>query len=166
MWDAVVTIIERRWSDRPKKRLIRAVLDLRSAMKECQRTYLAYQAPAHDSIDKRGSQKYDWSWSFLDLSLCILELDDILEIFSPETHAALRAYWNHDNIVLIYDDFFAHTARELNTTREFDVHANELQPSFEVALARLDEFIRTHFKPEEVIAHKPRKWEGGWDRIP
>jgi hypothetical protein len=174
VWDTFIGLAATALKERPRQQVLLGLLELREAMIACQRTYNDYQAVLKEGdydtvMEKRGNLprpdgiKYaflynprdSWRETVEYLAVVLTEVDDILNIFSPETGKHVR-YYGRTEAMSGWDDRDDATTDPMDTLNAADagIDLNEvtLSSQFEIALGKLDEFIRQNFKLEEVFA--------------
>lgn len=91
MWKLFIEMIERAWREKPRKDLIKEIVQLRQAMRACQTSYEDYKAnPSEGTLQ--------WDNSLATLQQRIMELDQVLQIFDSETRQAIENYYGPDSI--------------------------------------------------------------------
>jgi hypothetical protein len=158
--DTIIGIAERSWREKPRKDVVKAFVHLRDTMLRCQQRYNAYRdLPDAGGIEKLIAQ-IEWRNSVTDLSDALLELDEVLQIFSPEARAALETYGITEaesaepEPTKNEEPDFDVAAQELKSPSDIDLEHNKLQSTFQAALEKLEVFIRDNFKIEEIYSLK------------
>lgn len=162
MWNIIVDLLEKWWKEKPRKDVMRAVVHLRDTMRNCQAEYKRFKAipltgNVNDSPLWRNSHK-EWVRSLTDLGLAIIDIDDVLTIFSPDAGRLIRTYFDEDYFLAFIDGTLGTAAADLNAPLHIDVNNDVMDQHFFDALEQLDTFIRANFKIEEVHAAQ-QSWQ-------
>ena len=145
MWMNLIDLIEQRWRDKPREDLIRSVVGVRHEMTKCQESFHKLKkARLERDFDGYEVARDEWRRSLWLLGDAITGLDQVLAIFSPETHRYLHDYQGAE-----FDAFDA-AAANLGGSVDFDLVDESLGETFATALERLDTFIRENFTLEEI----------------
>ena len=157
MWTTLLGLIERWWREKPRLDLVRAIVQLRDSMQECQRCYRDFTAAKKSRTraarDELPWIKMRWRQSIARLSYSVGDLDDVLSIFDTATHRAVFAYTSDEAELDEYEDSLLQLAAQLGQPLEIDVRNLNIEVGFDEALKSLDAFIRSMVKPEEIDAH-------------
>lgn len=148
MWSTIVEILERAWRERPRKELIRGLLDLRDAMLRCQESYTGFRSGVSD----RAQARILWVRSVQQLAFAVREIDQVLTIFSPKARQHIKLYMSDEMSEAQSSSVLAVAAMDLGSTAW--KASNDLGEAFCSALAGLDTFVRENFKPEEIHSAK------------
>ena len=145
IWDTIIGVVERTWRDKPRKDVVNALVELRAAMVECQRAYESYQ-----DICRRGpyrkwlrrsrnifrdvgtvfeDPKLTWIGSVIKLSDLTAEINEVLQIFSPEVHSEVVRMAETEWKLQKKADSRV-TASELNESLKIDLRDSTLQCRF------------------------------------
>lgn len=169
IWDTLIGLAATALKERPRHEVLEQLLKLRDAMVACQKTYDDYQAVLKEGdyntvMEKRGNLPrpagidfailYDprelWVQAVENLAAALSNVDHILMIFSPETGEQIKYYGITEAISA--EEHGSNCMDVLNFAgTEIDLKKVSLSAKFELALRKLDEFIRQNFKPEEVF---------------
>lgn len=161
MWSTLVGLIERWWREKPRLDLVRAVVQLRNAMKECQRWYDAYVTAKQQGDPEDISYpnpRVEWTRSLTYIGKAIVELDSVLAIFDAKAHEAIQSYVYMESLEAGAQGTLGEAAKALGQSMQIDIKRVEMDAHFQKALSDLDEFIRKNFKPEEVQAAQSSRW--------
>lgn len=154
MWSKLIDIIIQLWKEHPRKDLIRQFIELRNYMNKCQSSYEKFIASQdHDGPDYTDNSRFEWLHAVESLQGVILEIDQVLSIYSPDARKALDDYMCHESLQLNACGLIDATAKNFNMdTADVDIDKCNLGLNFKVALDELDKFIRSTFKVEEIHA--------------
>jgi hypothetical protein len=162
MFSALITLvelIEKKWSEsrQPRRRLAKAITTLYASLSSCQEAYLRYRSQPNYELLRR------WAMSIDALVVTLNNLDDTLEIFAPEVREELNRYVMSErrayaSIGSQPEQFAEQGLNELASLVEGQPSQVLYNPNlavqddedFSLAVKKLGEFIRTHFKIEEI----------------
>jgi hypothetical protein len=136
MWGKLIDIIVQLIKEKPRSDLLVDLLWLRSSMHNCITQYrkVAIMNKVRIAgllVGRRNFRK--WGESIYEFGAALRNLEDVLGIYSSD---ALRECEN-----------FFHVDSEEQFRRELSL----TEGNYDAALARLDDFIKQTFKPEEVM---------------
>jgi hypothetical protein len=181
VWDTLIGVAAAALKEHPRKEVLMGLLELRDAMIACQKTYDDYQdilkqgdydrvmeqrrnlpRPAGMEFALLYDPRESWGQTVAGLAEVLTNFGDILTIFSPEAAKHVRYYGTIE--AMNPDHPPAGTSDPMDVLNAVGAGIGlaevSLSSQFEVALSKLDEFIRQNFKPEEVFAaqKKTRPW--------
>jgi hypothetical protein len=157
MWATLIGLIERWWREKSRLDTVRAIVKLRDAMQNCDKRYQTYvaakksRASGHLSIQKQSLE--EWRESISELGERVKQLAEVFEIFDPKVHRSIFAY-HGDEIQYLAKDVLYAVAEQLKEEPEIDIYSVAISDKYREALHDLDVFIRSTFKPEELLAAK------------
>jgi hypothetical protein len=176
MWSTLIEILDKRLRDRPHKKLLRDILQLRDAMTNCQHCYETYKR-----VETEKSH-IEWSNSVEYMVTTLLRVDPVLGIFNSDACNRIWSYLGDECGLLSEEEaitiigFLACDLEEAAGRNaeggDALVEAHRKEPlgmwragrlfemgsasreyvvgDFKEALAHLDQFIRSHFSPAEI----------------
>lgn len=180
VWETIIGVVERTWHDKPRKDVVNALVELRAAMVECQRSYDEYQAiiklGPYQKWLRRSRQlfhsvgtlptdpKKRWQDSVFTVVRITDEVSEVLQIFSPEVQSEVARMAESEWISLeranaIHQERMASgvvTRNDLSKAIQADLRNSTLDTNFVPALQRLDAFMKENFKLEEIYAANKR----------
>jgi hypothetical protein len=128
-------------------------------MMACQSQYEECRRAQESGRVQSVRQEYvEWIRSLATLGEAIAELDDVIAIFDPNTRETIVRYICRENIESAAHGFLEGASTALGQPMEVDIEGVELSSQFTTALERLNEFIRTNFKAEEIHAALKSRW--------
>jgi hypothetical protein len=159
MWSTLIGLIERWWREKPRLDVVRAVVNLRDSMIECQSWYSRYlnALKAGDLDILSPHPRVEWTRSLARLTVRVVELDTVLSIFTPEAHEAITSYLDAESLEAGALGLEV-AAKELREPLDLDIRKVTMNASFDEALVHLREFIAKNFKPDEVFAVSQSRW--------
>ena len=168
MWTKIIDLIIGWVKEKPRKDVVSKIMNLREAMKKCHEAYGHWLSDKDKGNTHRGlgDPYIAWAYSLQDLASAIRDVDDVIAIFSPEAKGALYGYQMHE-WHLADAAQIRHFRRELDQslellslrvlgTEETEKGETEggIEADFTEAMDKLDQFIRTTFRIEEVDASR------------
>lgn len=177
--ETVISVAQKKWEEKPRHDLVRSFVELRQAMVSCKSFYDEYQAICKqgpyeewlkiswDRSDKVRTRfldpRHSWEQSIIFLWHTIAELDFVLHIFGDDVSSQVFSYIRLEEAIEMSGRAerpgkFLHL-KELKNIKgifeeslDFDLDEDKLEPTFMSALSKLDAFIKTNFKMEEIYS--------------
>jgi hypothetical protein len=174
VWETIIGVVERTWHDKPRKDVVNALVELRAAMVDCQRSYDEYQAicklgpyqkwlrRSRRLLQAVGTDPTDpkqkWVESVFTLGELTVQINEVLQIFSPEVQremsSAAESEWRLAKTE--YPNHSGVNVSHLSAMLQADLRNSSLDANFAAALQHLDAFIKENFKIEEIYAASKR----------
>jgi len=170
VWDTLIGLAATALKEHPRREILEALLELRSKMVACQKTYADYQEVCKEGdyetvMKKRGNlprpegiagaflyePREEWEQIVRELAMMLHRIDPTLTILSPDASNVVQDYFRSEASVTLWPKMFYETM--LNSLGA-EVDSGEAAPDVQCkpAVDKLDEFIRQNFKPEEVFS--------------
>jgi hypothetical protein len=183
VWETLISVTSDALKEHPRKQVVRKVIALRNAMIDCQKAYDDYQEVLkHGNYDDVMAQRatlprpheavklYDprkeWKLAICYLAESLEKANDLLEIYDPDVHQRARRYHRGEEEEEEFEnEAVKRSKRARNVMRAARAHLDprsvDVDREFTETLGKLDAFIRSNFKPEEVLAaqrYLPERW--------
>jgi len=156
MWPKIIDLIINWLKSKPRSDLTTHIMTLRDAMRDCHETYLRFSDAKAEGDQAVIDQSYlEWRAAFGILDTAVAKVDDVLHIFGKEAHREVQRYLLSESKPCAEDGYAVSAAMvQLLREKPRDPQATTGKAEFADALDKLDAFISSTFKPEEVIAAK------------
>ena len=145
MWSKIIEIIEKRWREKPRRDLVRNILEFRYSLIICQINFNKYNDQRKEEL------KWEWWDSIQNLIYALIKIDHVLSIFSPVAKEHIGRYLADEMSQIEIGATFATIAMDVGGL-PWNIRRMELpnEPNLDPVIQKIDEFIRDKFKPEEI----------------
>lgn len=167
VWDTLIGLAATALKNKPRHDVLYALLDLRAAMRGCNKTYTDFQTMAKQgnyqsqlaerkrlASPEPGLRVYDpfqsWQESVVRLTETLARINITLQVLSPKTAEQAHAYHYAESAA---PDDFRRSMDFLNRNNaRIDLDRRVLRSNFRKTIEELDTVIRANFTPEELFA--------------